>query len=114
MATIYADTTATGANDGSSWADAYTTLQTAVDALTEGDTLYANAPEGTPFRPALRSAMPDDVTIYTSRGSNGETWINNLYTASWTDAGGGVWSLALAEAGRRRTWSSSGTPSRPT
>ena len=40
MATVYYDSSATGANDGTSEADAFTDLQTAYDSLTMGDHLY--------------------------------------------------------------------------
>ena len=38
--TIFVDADATGANNGSSWADAYTTLQPALDAAVSGDQIW--------------------------------------------------------------------------
>ncbi len=40
MATYYVDPAATGANDGSSWTDAWTSLQSALDTAGAGDTVY--------------------------------------------------------------------------
>lgn len=94
MATIYCSSLAAGANNGTSWTDAYTSLQSAVDASASGDTILSNSTEAAPLRPATRSAS--NRTIITDEGPSGETWISNGYTATWTDAGGGVFSVALA------------------
>ena len=40
MATIYVDSNAGGAADGTSWTDAYTTLQAGMDAWTTGDVIW--------------------------------------------------------------------------
>jgi hypothetical protein len=46
MATFYVDPAATGANDGTSWGDAWTTLQAAFDgASTAGDIVYCRGTE---------------------------------------------------------------------
>ena len=45
MSTYYVDPAATGANDGSSWTDAWTTLQAAADAAVAGNPVYCRGTE---------------------------------------------------------------------
>lgn len=97
MATIYASSTATGANNGTSWTDAYTSLSSVASAHQAGDTIYLNAPESTPFVGTL-SAVPSNCRVIGDEGPAGETWITSTATGTWTDAGGGVFSMALASA----------------
>jgi hypothetical protein len=69
---IYVDVNANGANDGSSWADAYTSLQTALGAAAIGDTLWVA--EGTYYPdegsgvsaddPVESFTFPDSVAMY--------------------------------------------------
>jgi hypothetical protein len=94
MALIYCDSLATGANNGTSWVNAYTSLQAAVDAASTSDTIYTNAPESAPLRPASRAVS--GITIITDEGQSQHTWISNGYALSWTDVGGGVFSASLA------------------
>lgn len=57
----YVDVDATGADDGSSWSDAFTDLQDAIDAVTEGDEVWVA--EGTYYPSAQLD--PTDVTTTT-------------------------------------------------
>ena len=75
--TIYVDDDATGANDGSSWQDAFIYLQDALDAAHSGDELWAA--EGV-YKPDLggdREAtfqLKDGVAIYGGFPSGGGNW----------------------------------------
>lgn len=95
MTTYYCDSTASGANDGSSWADAFETLAAASAALSAGDALYLNAPESSPLVGELED-VPSRCTIIGDKGADGETWLTSTTTGTWSDEGGGVWSLPLA------------------
>lgn len=54
--TIYVDARASGANNGTSWTDAYVDLQSALEAAVSGDQLWVAA--GT-YRPSARTAIDD-------------------------------------------------------
>ncbi len=64
---IYVDGTAAGANDGSSWADAYTDLQMAFDAIIPGCNANVHIAEGTykngPFRSGFFS-ISNTANVY--------------------------------------------------
>ena len=66
-ATIYVNDDPSGSNDGTSWADAYTSLQTALSAATSGDQIWVAAGTYLPTTTTDRSisfAMKNGVEIY--------------------------------------------------
>lgn len=93
---VYADPAASGNNDGTSWDDAYTDLQEAIDALEVGQTLYTNSTRALPFYGAFDLNSFSGKAIVVDQGSEGETWFSDAYKGSWTDAGGGIFTIALA------------------
>jgi hypothetical protein len=97
-AIIYCDPTATGTGDGSSWTNACTTLPAAIAALSAGGILRTNSTEANPLAaPAGNvTSAPSNVLWETDQGAAGETWISGAQKGTWTDAGGGVFSIALA------------------
>ncbi len=60
MSTYYVDPAATGANDGSSWANAWTSLQSAADTAVAGDTVYCRGTQ------TLSAAIDFDTNSGTS------------------------------------------------
>ena len=83
-ATIYVDSSATGANDGSSWLDAYSNLQDAMYPATTGDEIWVAA--GT-YKPTFdygarlgdrgkHFRMENGVAIYGGFAKGGDTFAN--------------------------------------
>lgn len=99
-ATIHCDPSATGANDGTSWTDAFPSLDAAISALQPGDRLWTNATEANPFPPTAVSAsvVPANILWETNRGPDRQTWFSGARRGSWTDEGAGLFSIALPEA----------------
>lgn len=94
VAIIYASSIATGPNNGTSWANAYTNLQTAINAMSAGDWLYTNAPWATPFKATFTVTGKHGSRIIGDQGPSGRTVVSGaMVSASWVDAGGGVFSL---------------------
>ncbi len=100
MTTFYASSVATGANNGTSWADALTDLQAALNALQSGDHLHLDAPETKPWRGGYNLASRNGWTIDCNQGPSGATWLRGgiLYN-DWT-AAGAVFSRAMPVAPR--------------
>lgn len=85
MATVYYDSAATGANDGTSEADAYTNLQTALNSLSAGDHLYCK-------RATSREGVKTtNLTFATSATTGGPTIIEGYET---TPGDGGMYQTA--------------------
>jgi predicted outer membrane repeat protein len=89
--TIYVNAAATGANDGASWADAYTDLQLALAAAVSGDEIWVAAGAYKPTSGADRNisfVMVGGVAIYGGfpntgdPGSGDRDWTANLTTLS--------------------------------
>lgn len=95
-AAIYVDPAASGAGDGSSWANAMTSLKAALEAADPGDIVYSNASESEPFSIEAAAAIANAVTWCSNEGPDGETWISGATYLTWTAHGGNIFSAAEA------------------
>ncbi|MCA9272554.1 MAG: hypothetical protein KDA31_05860 [Phycisphaerales bacterium] len=91
QSTVYVDAFALGANDGTSWANAYRSLQAAIDALQPGDILRSR---GT-FAEAV-DIRTEDIRWFGNDDPIRPTWIRgDRYSPNWTaTATPGVYALA--------------------
>lgn len=97
MANRYVNTLATGAGDGTSWDDAYTTIAALESAgIDAGDTIYLNAPSSAPFEGTELSLTVDNLTCIGDAGPSGETWFSGptTKTGSWSNPSGTIYSIA--------------------
>jgi hypothetical protein len=81
MAIIYCDVAATGANDGTSWTDAYDDIKTALDAMSTADEL--RIAKGHYIMSASKTFTIDDVVIsggWDGESSGSERDLDNNYT----------------------------------
>lgn len=92
--TYYVDSEAAGGGDGSEGTP-YNDLQDGINALVATDTLLAKSTEAVPFR-GSHTVTASNVTI-SAWGTGNNIYITDGVTSdSWSDAGGGVFSLVLA------------------
>ena len=124
--TIYVDVDATGDNDGTSWEDAHTTLQPALDEAADGDEIWVAAGTYTPtylFSPGdPRSAtfqLKNGVALYGGfdptvgdTGWEDRDWVNNVTNLSG-DIGTQIplTTTATMSSTIRRSWPWTAAPS---
>ncbi|MBN1164041.1 MAG: hypothetical protein JXB45_05660 [Candidatus Krumholzibacteriota bacterium] len=135
--TIFVDVTATGANNGSSWTDAYTDLQTALGTAVPGDEIWVAAGTYKPTTGSFRSAtfqLVNGVALYGGfygnetmigqrdwtkyvtvlSGDIGTVGVNtdnsyHVVNGSWTNATAGWYEIWWTESGVRERKKSPGT-----
>lgn len=93
---IYCDPSATGAGDGSTWADAFTSLDAAFAAAVKGDIIRLNSTEAAPFSGQAvdwGGGAKQGIHIQCDKGQNGYTVFDNRLYGTWTDEGAGVFSF---------------------
>lgn len=102
MTVIYANSVATGANNGTSYVNGYTNLQDGLNALAAtlpanpDSVLYGNAPWHTPFKGSFNINAVNNFQIRLNEGPDKETVVfGGLTNAGWTDQTGGVFRVAL-------------------
>jgi trimeric autotransporter adhesin len=82
--TRYVNTNASGANNGTSWTDAFTSLQAALDAASSGDQIWVAKGTYKPSKDVSGSATPSDVRTKTFLLKNGVKLYGGFDAASST------------------------------
>lgn len=93
---VYASPYAVGTNDGTSWSDAYSDLQDALDAMESGDILFTNSTRENPFIGSFTLNNVSNFRIVTDQGPSGQTWLSGANKATWEDEGSNVFSFTTS------------------
>jgi len=101
MPDIYIDSAASGANNGSSWADAYTSFEAGIEAATSGQVVWVASTSDETSISGVVITFADGVEIYSVNKTTDAYEKGATFTI---DNGGSGLDLDISNAGVRQSW----------